>query len=157
VTSAKTPLRYTGQAPPPRFNLAGYCLGRAAARTPDKTALVVIADADAPLEAAEHWTYGALDLAARRVAGGLLALGIAPGERLMIRLPNTSDYALLFFCAIAADIVPLPVSPQLTAAEADFPLTDLRASTVALAGGLPPRGRRGSIWARPRSPPSRRL
>ena len=137
MTPAKIPLRYTGQAPPPRFNLAGYCLGRAAARTPEKTALFVIADAEAPLEAAEQWSYGALDLAARRVAGGLLALGLAPGERLMIRLPNTSDYALLFFGAIAAGIVPLPVSPQLTSAEADFLLADSGAAAVALAGGLP--------------------
>ena len=137
MTSQASILRYTGEPPPPRFNLAGYCLGRAASATPDKTALLVIADADAPLEGAEHWTYGALDEAARRVASGLLALGLAPGERLMIRLPNTSDYALLFFGAIAAGIVPLPVSPQLTAGEADFLLADSGAAAVALAGGLP--------------------
>src|SRR5262252_7929006 len=129
VTSQATIPRYTGE-PPPRFNLAGYCLGRIAMATPGKTALLVIADADASLEAAEHWTYGALDEAARRVASGLLALGLAPGERLMIRLPNTSDYALLFFGAIAAGIVPLPVSPQLTAAEADFLLADSGAAAV---------------------------
>jgi acyl-CoA synthetase (AMP-forming)/AMP-acid ligase II len=138
VTAPEIPLHYTGQAPPSRFNLAGYCLGRAAGQTPEKTALIVIADPEAPLEAAEHWTYGTLDLAARRVAGGLLALGIAPGERLMIRLPNTSDYALLFFGAIAAGIVPLPVSPQLTASEADFLLADSGPAAVALAGDLPP-------------------
>jgi acyl-coenzyme A synthetase/AMP-(fatty) acid ligase len=137
VTPAASPLRYTGAPPPPRFNLAGYCLGRAAARTPGKTALLVVADAAAPLAAAEQWSYGALDVAARRVAAGLLARGIAPGERLMIRLPNTSDYALLFFGAIAAGIVPLPVSPQLTAAEADVLLADSGAAAVALAGGLP--------------------
>jgi acyl-coenzyme A synthetase/AMP-(fatty) acid ligase len=137
VTPEASPLRYTGAPPPPRFNLAGYCLGRAAARTPGKTALLVIADAAAPLAAAEQWSYGALDEAARRVAAGLLALGLAPGERLMIRLPNTSDYALLFFGAIAAGIVPLPVSPQLTAAEADAVLADSGAAAVALAGGLP--------------------
>lgn len=137
MTPAATALRYTGPPPPPRFNLAGYCLGQAAARTPDKTALLVMADASAPLEAAEQWSYGALDAAARRVAAGLLALGIAPGERLMIRLPNTSDYALLFFGAIAAGIVPLPLSPLLTAAEADFLLADSGAVAVALAGGLP--------------------
>jgi acyl-coenzyme A synthetase/AMP-(fatty) acid ligase len=137
VTPPAPPLRYTGEPPPPRFNLAGYCLGRAAAATPDKTALLVIADAAAPLDAAEQWTYGALDEAARRVASGLLGLGLAPGERLMIRLPNTSDYALLFFGAIAAGIVPLPFSPQLTAGEADYLLTDCGAAAVALAGGLP--------------------
>ncbi|HEX7198737.1 MAG TPA: AMP-binding protein, partial [Dongiaceae bacterium] len=134
MTSQATILRYTGEPPPPRFNLAGYCLGRAAVATPDKTALLVIADADASLEAAERWTYGALDEATRRVAFGLLALGLAPGERLMIRLPNTSDYALLFFGAIAAGIVPLAVSPQLTAGEVDFLLADSGAGAVALAG-----------------------
>lgn len=137
MTNQAIARRYTGAPPPSRFNLAGYCLGRAAARASGKTALLVIADAAAPLEAAEQWSYGALDEAARRVAAGLLGLGIAPGERLMIRLPNTSDYALLFFGAIAAGIVPLPVSPLLTSAEADFLLADSGAVAVALAGNLP--------------------
>jgi non-ribosomal peptide synthetase component E (peptide arylation enzyme) len=56
-------------------------------------ALIVVSDADAPLADAERWTYRALDDAVRRVAGGLLAEGFKPGERLMIRMPNTSDYA----------------------------------------------------------------
>jgi acyl-coenzyme A synthetase/AMP-(fatty) acid ligase len=66
----------------------------------------------------------------------LLAEGFAPGERLMIRMPNTSDYALLFFGAIAAGLVPLPSSSQLTEAEAAFLLKDSDASAVAIAGGM---------------------
>lgn len=125
-----------GALPPARFNMARYCLAASAARLPDKIGLVVVADADAPLEKAERWSYGALDEAVRRVGAGLLAEGLQPGERLMIRMPNTSDYALLFFGAIAAGLVPLPSSAQLTTAEADFLLADSGAAAVAVAGGM---------------------
>ena len=140
-------MRYSGEPPPARFNMARYCLGRAAARTPGKTALIVVRDAEAPLAAAEHWSYGQLDDAARRVAAGLLALGLSAGDRLMIRIPNTSDYAVLFFGAIAAGIVPLPVSQQLTATEVEFLLADSDAAAIAISGGL----------AMPALPPSVKL
>lgn len=127
---------FTGEPCPARFNMARYCLAAAAERTPLKTALIVVSHADAPLEHAEHWTYGELDLAVRSVAAGLLAEGFRPGERLMIRMPNTSDYALMFFGALAAGIVPLPSSSQLTAAEADFLLSDSAAAAIAVAPGM---------------------
>ena len=127
---------YTGEPCPAAFNIARYCLAHAAKATPDKIALIVVSDADGPLEAAERWTYGALDEAVRRVAAGLLADGFTRGERLMIRMPNTSDYALLFFGALAAGLVPLPSSSQLTAEEADFLLADSAAAAVALAPGM---------------------
>jgi acyl-coenzyme A synthetase/AMP-(fatty) acid ligase len=128
--------RYTGEMPPARFNLARYCLGEPSSKTPDKIALIVASDAQAPLDAAERWTYGALDEAVRRVGAGLLDLGLAPGDRLMIRMPNTGDYALFFFGAIAAGIVPLPVSTQLTESEADFIAVDSGAAAVVIAGNV---------------------
>lgn len=127
---------YTGEPCPDRFNIARYCLALQARETPEKIALIVVTDADAPLDKAERWTYGALDDAVRRVAAGLLAKGFKPGERLMIRMPNTSDYALMFFGSLAAGLVPLPSSSQLTAAEADFLMSDSAASAVALAPGM---------------------
>lgn len=122
--------------PPAHFNMARYCLAQSAAEHAGKVALIVVSDADAPLAEAERWTYGALDDAVRRVAAGLFAEGFRPGERLMIRMPNTSDYALLFFGAIAAGLVPLPSSSQLTETEADFLLADSRASVIAIADGM---------------------
>lgn len=127
---------YSGEPCPESFNIARYCLAHAAAATPDKTALIVVADADAPLTEAERWTYGELDEAVRRVAAGLLAEGFKPGDRIMIRMPNTSEYALMFFGALAAGIVPLPSSSQLTPAEADFLVSDSASSAVALAPGM---------------------
>ncbi|MCB1824959.1 MAG: acyl-CoA synthetase, partial [Candidatus Competibacteraceae bacterium] len=134
---------YTGELPPARFNMARYCLQTAARATPDKVALVVVSDAGAAVEAAEHWTYAQLDEAVRRTAAGLRRLGLAPGARLMIRMGNTSDYALLFFGAIAAGCVPLPSSAQLTEEEAAFLLADSGARLLAMADELtiqPPPG-----------------
>ncbi len=137
---------YAGELPPARFNMARYCLEAAARATPDKVALIVVSDARAPVERAERWTYARLDDAVRRVAAGLRDLGLEPGERLMIRMGNTSDYALLFFGAIAAGCVPLPSSAQLTGEEADFLLADSGARILAVSDELaiaPPPGVRG--------------
>lgn len=127
---------YTGAQPPARFNMAHYCLANAAQTTPDKIALIVVSDAHAPIEQAERWTYRQLDDAVRRIAAGLCGLGLEPGERLMIRMGNTSDYALLFFGAIAAGCVPLPSSAQLTEEEADFLLVDSGAQLIVMSDEL---------------------
>jgi acetyl-CoA synthetase len=128
------PHRYRGAPPPTRFNMAAYCIGRAASSVPDKPALLVIED---PLKPpAEAWTYGALEDAVLRIAASLEAERLPPGARIMIRLDNTSAYALLFFGAIAAGCVPLPASSQLTECEAEFLLEDSGAATVALAEHL---------------------
>lgn len=134
---------YTGELPPARFNMARYCLALAARVTPDKVALIVVSDVHAPVEQVESWTYAQLDQAVRRVAAGLRRLGLEPGARLMIRMGNTSDYALLFFGAIAAGCVPLPSSAQLTEEEADFLLADSGARILAMSDELaiaPPPG-----------------
>lgn len=127
---------YRGERPPARFNMARYCLGVAAHNTPNKLALVVAADADAPAAEAERWTYAQLDEAVRRVAAGLRRLGLQPGARIMIRMGNTSDYALMFFGAIAGGFVALPSSAQLTEEEADFLLANSGASALAVAPEL---------------------
>lgn len=118
---------------PDRFNLARHCLERAAAMTPDKIALIVVHDIDGEPEC---WTYAALDGAVRAVAAGLLLRGLKTGDRILLRLPNNSDYALLFFGAIAAGLVPIPLSSQLTDAEAAFLLDDSQASAIAISNDL---------------------
>jgi acyl-coenzyme A synthetase/AMP-(fatty) acid ligase len=127
---------YGGERPPACFNMARYCLGAAARATPDKTALIVVADADAAATAAERWTYAQLDEAVRRIAAGLRGSGLPPGARIMIRMANTSDYALMFFGAIAGGFVALPSSAQLTEEEADFLLADSGAGVLAVADEL---------------------
>jgi acetyl-CoA synthetase len=126
---------FSGPLPPLAFNMAAYVIGRAAAATPDKAALVVIADPkSAP---SETWSFAALDLAVRQCAGALRAMKLRPQARLLIRLDNTSDYALLFFAAIAAGLVPIPASTQLTAPEVEFLLVNSGAELIAVADNAP--------------------
>ncbi len=125
---------------PDRFNMAAYCLARSAREKPDHPALIIVANVDDPA-AAEVWTFQALEDAVLRAAAGLgkicAARGIEPGARILIRLENTSAYAILYFATIAAGYVAVAASSQLTASEADFLLADTGASIVALAEGLP--------------------
>ncbi|MFP5508083.1 MAG: class I adenylate-forming enzyme family protein [Alphaproteobacteria bacterium] len=99
-------------APCPRpFNMAAHVL-RHADDLPEKVALSVIA-----LTGAESWTYARLAAAVRGTGAGLLAAGFVPGDILLMRLGNMVDFPLAYLGAIAAGLVPVPTSSQLTAAE----------------------------------------
>ncbi|WP_426956362.1 AMP-binding protein [Muricoccus radiodurans] len=133
--------------------------GRAAER-PDAPA--ILADGAAPL------AYRALAAAARRVAGGLAAQGIGPGDRVALWLPNRPAILVLQFALARLGAVAVHLSSRASAAElaallgrarpsaivtewgfgVDFPgmlaeaLADLRAPLRFVAGlgeGLPPR------------------
>lgn len=119
----------------PSFNMARYCIRRAAAATPTKPALIVIGDPETA-HPTEVWTYTDLEDAVLRTAGALRQAGLRDGDRVMIRLDNTSAYAILFFAAIAAGLVALPASSQLTDREALFLLEDSGAAAIACATHL---------------------
>lgn len=125
---------FAGPRPPVRFNMAAYVIARAVATTPDKVALIVHDRVDG--DAAETWTYRAIEDAVLRIAGGLKARGLGDGDRIVIRLDNTSHYALVFFGAIAAGLVPLATSTHLTAEEAAFLTIDSGARAVVLAAHI---------------------
>lgn len=117
--------------PPERMNMAAYCLAQSARERPDKIALIVVRN----LSETEHetWTFAQLQDAVLRVSGALKATGLQRGDRILIRLDNTSAYAVLFFGALAAGIVPIPASTELTEQESAFLLADSGAAAVALA------------------------
>ncbi|MEM9473940.1 MAG: class I adenylate-forming enzyme family protein [Pseudomonadota bacterium] len=103
----------TSPAPPcPNpFNLAFHVLA-AAQRTPDKIALAVVGPAGA-----DRWSYERLATAVFGVAGAFAAQGFAPGARVLLRLGNTVEFPIAFLGAVAADLVPVPISSQLTTPE----------------------------------------
>jgi acetyl-CoA synthetase len=125
-------------AHPQRFNMAAYAIGRAAAARPKHPALLVMDAPGAP--PAEVWTFADLEDAVLRIAGGLKTAGLSPGNRILIRLENTSAYALTFFGAIAGGFVPLPTSAQLTDREVQFLLDDSGARAVVRGDSAAPRG-----------------
>ncbi|MEP7159780.1 MAG: class I adenylate-forming enzyme family protein [Dermatophilaceae bacterium] len=123
---------------PERFNMARYCLGAAPQRPPTKVGLIVVGDHRDPGRGAERWTFGALEAAVRAAAAGLAGAGLRRGDRLMLRMGNVSDFPLLFFAALAAGIVAVPTSSQLTQEEAAFVLADSGAAAIAVSPDLAP-------------------
>lgn len=125
--------------PVPRaFNMAAYCIGRAARETPDKKALLVFETADprGDNDAVERWSYRDLENAVLKIAGGLASRGLKRGDRVAIHLGNDSASALLFFGAIAGGYIALPLSDQLTPHELRALLDDSGASLIATSSPL---------------------
>ncbi|MDO8882153.1 MAG: class I adenylate-forming enzyme family protein [Pseudotabrizicola sp.] len=104
----------TGPAPtvPAPFNMAQHVLAKPAARLPDKLALQII-----KLNDADAWSYARLLAAVLGCATGLRAAGLQPGDRILMRLANQVEFPILFLGALAAGMVPVATSAQLTSAE----------------------------------------
>ena len=117
-----------GEATPAPFGMSAYCVADPAERAPDRAALVVVHGPDAE----STWTFAEVDDVVRAVAAGLLALGLSPGDRVLLRMGNRAEFPFVFFGAIAAGLVAVPTSAQLTAREAGSLLRDSGARAVAL-------------------------
>jgi long-chain acyl-CoA synthetase len=64
-------------------------------------------------------SYGATYEAAKRVAGQLAAMGIEPGDRIVVSLPNSVDFAVLVYGIFQAGATAVLVNPRWTAYEID--------------------------------------
>lgn len=96
---------------PTPFNLARHVLAASTARLPDKAALIILGAADGV------WSYARLMAAVRGCGTGLLRLGLAPGDRVLMRLGNGVAFPVLYLGAMAAGLVPVPTSAALTGPE----------------------------------------
>ncbi|MFD4020027.1 class I adenylate-forming enzyme family protein [Streptomyces sp. SH5] len=57
-------------------------------------------------------TYAELDEFSARAAGGLLAHGVVPGDRVGLRLPSSPAFTVLFFGALRTGAITVPLSPM---------------------------------------------
>ncbi|MFE1594391.1 (2,3-dihydroxybenzoyl)adenylate synthase [Nocardia sp. NPDC058705] len=80
-------------------------------------------------------TYAELDAAADRMAHGLLALGINPGDRVIVQLPNIPEFATVLFGVLRAGIIPVLTLPAHRRAEIEH----LAALSDAVAYLIPDR------------------
>lgn len=100
------------------YRAAGYWAGRpldailtdAAQQWPDRAA-VVDAMGDTGL------SYADLDDQANRAASGLRGAGIAPGDRVLVQLPNGCQFAVALFGLLRAGAIPVMCLPGHRAAE----------------------------------------
>jgi benzoate-CoA ligase family protein len=79
----------------------------------------------------EDLTYGQLAALVQRCGNHLLALGLEPGQRLLLAVKDSPEFVALFFGAIRAGIVPVPLNTLLRAADYRFLAENSGCSGVA--------------------------
>ncbi|MGP9640516.1 fatty acyl-CoA synthetase [Halomonas sp. AOP42-A1-14] len=89
-------------------NTIGAALNRSARKYSHQLALVF---------GERQWRYSALNQAANRVANGLLAAGLAPGDRLAVYGKNSDAYVIAWLAATKAGLVHVPVNFALSSDE----------------------------------------
>jgi fatty-acyl-CoA synthase len=104
----------------------GQDLDRTAARVPDNDALVSV-------HQGVRLTYAELHEAVEEVARGLLALDIAPGERVGIWSPNNAEWAILQYATAKAGAILVNVNPAYRTTELAYALGQSGVSTLVLA------------------------
>jgi len=103
----------------PDAALTAVVLGRAKAM-PDAVAMIDGASG------ARH-TFTELDDAIRRLAGGLAALGVGPGDRVALMAPNSPEFAIVFHAVALRGAAVTTVNPTYGAEEIRFQLEDAAA------------------------------
>lgn len=74
-------------------------------------------DAIALIEGARRVSYGELDRMAAGCANALRVLGVQPRERVMIVLPNSIAWAVLYHGVLQSGAIPVPINPLLVTPE----------------------------------------
>ncbi len=89
-------------------------------------------------------SYSELLAEAQRVSRLLSARGVEPGERVALVLPNVPAFPILFYGAVAAGAVVVPMNPMLTAREIEYYLKDSGASIVFAWHGMADEARKAA-------------
>ena len=105
-------------------------LRRAAQQAPDKVALL-----HGVTSVSDSIDYATLDAETDRVAHGLAALGVQPGDRVALALHNVVHFVSAYLGALRAGAVAVPLNTMLTATEV---LDILRDSGTTLVLGAQP-------------------
>jgi long-chain acyl-CoA synthetase len=102
-----------------RSHNLGWFFAAAAARVPERVAVI------------DHWggglrefRYRELDAAMERAGVALATAGLRPGDRIALLSPNRAEFLTLFFGAIRAGLIPVPVNYKLGASTIGFILED---------------------------------
>jgi long-chain acyl-CoA synthetase len=115
-------------------------------RSPEHLACVV---------GAEQRTYGELAGDVGRCASGLRDIGLQPGDRISLYLPNSVAYVVCLYGAMRAGLVASPINSTFTPSEVAYLLADSEASAIVttpelaarLSGVLPEAGLRAMVIA----------
>ena len=117
---------------PTHLNLAACILQENVHQHPDKNALIFQDSVHK-----EQWSFRQIYRAVLHTAGQLRTFNLDKSSRVLVRLENTPEFASLFFTAIAAGLVPIPCSPQLSSHEVEYFLKDAKAALIVTSEKLP--------------------
>ncbi len=78
----------------------------------------------------QRWSYRELDALSNRVANGLVASGVKPGDRVGLFGPNCWEWLVSYYGVAKAGAVVNPLSSMLTADEVRYAVADTGASAV---------------------------
>jgi long-chain acyl-CoA synthetase len=92
-----------------------------ALRTPEKTALVI---------GSRRVGYGELFESSQDLAAGLHRLGVKPGDRVLVYLPNGVEIAQTIFAVYALGGIVVPVNTRLTPKEVSYFLQDSQPAAI---------------------------
>lgn len=85
-------------------------------------------------------TWADLDARVDRLSNGLLAAGLAAGERVAILAGNCPEYLEIYFACARAGLIAVPVNYRLTTPEARQILADAEPRALIVAADYEPRG-----------------
>lgn len=97
---------------PDPFNAAEWCLS---AKVPGDALAFLAVDAEANV--LERWSFDTLRMRVLRAAGALVAVGVQPGDRVLLQLGDVPEFPVAYLGAIAAGAVATPLSSQLSEGE----------------------------------------
>ncbi len=79
-----------------------------------------------------EWTYGEIGNLVDRVATGLQAEGLEPGDRFGLCLPNTPYSVIMFYAVLRAGGMVVNINPLYSQSEVEFLITNAGAKMVAV-------------------------
>src|SRR4051794_10542382 len=113
-------------------------LSKTAASVPEKVALRF---------GDRAWTYAELDDQATRLAAGLAAAGVRPGDRVAFFLPNCPELVFAYFGAFRAGAAALPLNDRYQGAEVEYAVGDACPTVLIAHACLAPRFDRDALAA----------
>ncbi len=105
-------------------------LERTTRKYPDRTALSFVG---------AHTSYRDLWQQVQRFASGLQKMGVQPGDRVSIMLPNTPQFVVAFYGTLLAGAVAVNTSPMYTPSELEHQLQDSGSETLVIFDSFYPR------------------
>jgi 4-hydroxybenzoate-CoA ligase len=81
-------------------------------------------------------TYGELATATCEFASGLPSIGLRQESRIMLLLPDGVDYPVVFWGAIRAGVIPIPLNTLLTADQYAYIIEDARPESIVITASL---------------------